>query len=389
MEKFNLEEQYVSNYVKGIEISGIRKFFNKVSGYSGVISLTLGQPDFPVPEKVKAAMIKAIEDNKTTYTSNMGILELREEVSSYLSNLHINYTPEEICITAGGSEAIFDTFTAVLNPGDKILVPTPGYPAYESCAKLLGASSIAYNLNEDFTINIDEIRKVVEKEKPKVIVISFPSNPTGGILTKKDAENLYSIIKDNEILAITDEIYSSLCFDKYYSIAQFKDIKHKVIFISGFSKMFSMTGLRIGYVCAEEQYMKHILKVHQYNMSCAPSISQWAALEGLKNCLEDVKYMKNEFIKRRDYVYERLKSMEFKVNLPKGAFYIFPSIEKFNVKSEEFCEKLLVEAKVAAVPGSAFGTGGEGYFRISYAYSMEQLEEALDRMEKWLKNVRF
>ena len=389
MEKFNLEEQYVSNYVKSIEISGIRKFFNKVNEYSGVISLTLGQPDFPVPEKVKVAMINAIQDNKTTYTSNIGILELREEISNYLSKLDISYTSEEICITAGGSEAIFDTFTAVLNPGDKILVPTPGYPAYESCAKLLGASPITYNLNEDFTLNIDEIKKVIENEKPKVIVISFPSNPTGGILTKEDAENLYSIIKNNEILAITDEIYSSLCFDKYYSISQFKDIKHKVIFISGFSKMFSMTGLRIGYVCAEEGYMKHILKVHQYNMSCAPSISQWAALEGLKNCHEDVEYMKNEFIKRRDYVYKRLKSMDFQVNLPKGAFYIFPSIKKFNMKSEGFCEKLLAEASVAAVPGSAFGAGGEGYFRISYAYSMEQLEEALDRMEKWLKNVTF
>lgn len=376
----------LSKNVQSIEISGIRKFFNKVSKCPDAISLTLGQPDFDVPKKIKEAMIKAINDNKTTYTSNAGIVELRREISKYLKTLDINYSEEEICLTIGGSEGLMDVFTALLNPEDKVLIPTPAYPAYESCVKLLGARVVNYNLDSTFSIDFNELEKLIKIEEPKILVISYPCNPTGAILSKEHRDKLYKMVKENNIIIISDEIYSALCFqENYYSISQFEDIKDRVIVVSGFSKMFSMTGLRIGYVCAEASLMNEIIKVHQYNVSCAPSIVQWGAYEGLRNCMKDVESMKQEFIKRRDYLYERLIKMGFKSNLPMGAFYMFPSIGKFNMKSEEFCERLLKEAGVAIVPGSAFGIGGEGYIRISYAYSMEQLKEAADRMEKWIE----
>jgi aminotransferase len=375
----------ISQNVKMLEISGIRKFYNKVSKIDGAISLTLGQPDFPVPSRVKERMIQALQKNLTTYTSNSGILELREEISKYLFEYNINFNSDEICITVGGSEALLSTFTAIINQGDKVLIPTPAYPAYESCVKLLGGKSINYNLNDDFEPDFCELQELISKEKPKILVLSYPCNPTGVVLTEKIRDEFYKIIKENDIIVVSDEIYSSLCFEKkYYSIAQYEDIKDKIIIVGGFSKMFSMTGLRVGYVCAVSSILDNIIKVHQYNVSCAPSISQWGAYEGLKSCKSDIEYMKNEFIKRRDYVYNRLKGMGFDVILPKGAFYIFPSISKFNMESEDFCERLLYEAKVAVIPGSAFGEGGEGYFRISYCYSMEELKEGLDRIEGWL-----
>jgi aminotransferase len=383
-----IKDNLISKNVQSIEISGIRKFFNKVVNYPNAISLTLGQPDFNVPERIKKAMIEAINENKTTYTSNAGIVELREEISKYLKTQHISYNKNEICITVGGSEGLMDVFTALLNPSDKVLIPTPAYPAYESCVKLIGAQVINYNLNENFSINFGELENLISKEKPKVMVVSYPCNPTGAILSNEDNNRLYKIIKDNEILVISDEMYSSLCFkDEYYSIAQFDDIKNKVIAVGGFSKMFSMTGLRIGYVCASEAFMTSIMKVHQYNVSSAPSIVQWGAYEGLVSCMEDVEDMKKEFINRRDYLYNRLISMGFESIIPMGAFYMFPSIKKFGIGSEEFCERMLKEAEVAVVPGTAFGVGGKGYMRISYAYSMEQLKEAADRIENFVKNI--
>ncbi|MCM0650629.1 aminotransferase class I/II-fold pyridoxal phosphate-dependent enzyme [Clostridium swellfunianum] len=372
--------------VQSIEISGIRKFFNKVAEVPEALSLTLGQPDFNVPEKIKASMIKAIDENKTGYTSNAGIIELRQQIASYLKGFDINYEAEEICTTIGGSEALLSVFMSIINQGDKVLIPSPAYPAYESCVKLVGGEVVNYQLNEDFTINFEEVKAVIQRERPKVLVVSYPSNPTGAFLSKEDRDKLYEFLKYEEIIVVSDEIYSALCYEiNYYSICQFKDIKHKVILVSGFSKMFSMTGLRLGYVCAPSNFMHQIMKVHQYNVSCAPSIVQWGAYEGLKSCLGDVEEMKEEFKKRRDYLYDRLTAMGMDVVLPKGAFYMFPSIKKYGLTSEEFCERLLREGYVAVVPGSAFGVGGEGYIRISYSYSMESLEEGMNRLEKWLK----
>jgi aminotransferase len=378
----------VSDKVKSVEISGIRKFFNKVSQVPEAVSLTLGQPDFSVPKKVKDAIVKAVEEDKTGYTSNAGILELRKEIANYLNRFDIEYDAEEICMTIGGSEGLLSVFMAILNDRDKVMIPTPAYPAYESCVKLVGGEIINYNLNDDFSINIEEIERVIEKESPKVIVVSYPSNPTGAILSEKDRNSLYHVLKDKDIIIITDEIYGALCFEKYYSIAQAKDLRYKTILISGFSKTFSMTGLRLGYVCAAKEFMDQIIKVHQYNVSCAPSIVQYGALEGLRSCLNEVEKMKAEFMKRRDYIYDRLVNMGIEVVKPKGAFYIFPSIKKYNMGSEEFCDRLLREAKLAIVPGSAFGSGGEGYVRISYSYSMQMLEEGLNRLEAWLKEIK-
>ncbi|MDS1004641.1 aminotransferase class I/II-fold pyridoxal phosphate-dependent enzyme [Clostridium sporogenes] len=381
-------QEIISRKVQNIEISGIRRFFNKVSNYKDVISLTLGQPDFKVPRRIKEELVKSIEEDKTTYTSNSGLRELRLEIEKYLKTMNINYDAEEICITVGGSEGLMCVFSTLLNEGDKVLIPTPAYPAYESCVKLLGGTVLNYKLKDNFSVDFSYLENIIKEEKPKVMVLSYPSNPTGAILSKEENYKLYKIIKENNIIVISDEIYSSLCFEEnYYSIAQYKDIKDKVILVSGFSKMFSMTGLRIGYVCAKNEFINSIIKVHQYNVSCAPSICQWGAYAGLKYCMEDVAYMKEEFIKRRDFVYDRLKYMGIDTYLPKGAFYIFPSIKKYNMTSEEFSQRLLKEAKVAIVPGSAFGEKGEGYIRISYAYSMEQLNEALNRMEAWLNKI--
>ncbi|MEA4827582.1 MAG: aminotransferase class I/II-fold pyridoxal phosphate-dependent enzyme [Clostridium sp.] len=379
----------IAKNVNGVEISGIRKFYNKVQKYPGTLSLTLGQPDFFVPNRVKHSMIKAIEENKTAYTSNFGIDELREEISKYLrESFNIKYNKDEICLTIGGSEGLFSVFAALIETGDKVLIPTPAYPAYESCVKILGGEVVNYNLKDDFSIDYENLERVIREEHPKLIIVSYPSNPTGAVLSKDDKEKLYKILKDKEIIIISDEIYSALTFDeKYYSLAQYEDLKDRTILVSGFSKMFSMTGLRLGYVCAADNLMNGIIKVHQYNVSCAPSIVQWGALEGIKYCLDDVEKMKVEFIKRRDFVYNRLLELGFSVNMPNGAFYIFPNIENFNMSSEEFCERALSEGKVAVVPGNAFGKGGEGYIRISYSYSLDTLEEALNRLESFLKNI--
>ena len=382
-------DSYISNNVKSIEISGIRKFYNLVVTVPDVISLTLGQPDFPVPTRIKRALIEAIRENKTEYTPNAGIAQLRAEISKYLENFGIRYDEEEICITVGGSEALLSTFTALLNKGDKVLVPSPGYPAYESLVKLLGGVVINYNLQEDFSIDFHNLEHLVLEHNPKVMVLSYPSNPTGAVLSKDDRDKLYKIIKKNKFIVITDEIYASLCYENdYYSIAQYEDIKEKVIMVSGFSKMFSMTGLRLGYVCASKEFMESIIKVHQYSVSCAPSIVQWAVLEGIKTCLDDVANMRKEFIQRRDYVYSRLKDMGFRMYLPRGAFYIFPSIDGFNMTSEEFSMCLLREAKVAVVPGNSFGMAGEGYIRLSYSYKMETLKMALDKIQEWVNAER-
>lgn len=370
--------------VEKIQISGIRRFAEKVKKVEGAISLTIGQPDFNVPIAVESGMINAVETNKTSYTSNAGIDELREEICTYLRNFNIKYNKDEVCITVGGSEGLFSVFFALMNTGDKILIPGPAYPAYENISTMIGADVVHYRLNDDFTINIDEIKNKLDTEDIRYLMLSFPSNPTGAILTKDQRDELIEIIKEREITVITDEMYASIIFDEYYSVAQCDSIRDKVIFVGGFSKMFSMTGLRIGYVACSDIYMKEIMKVHQYGVSCAPSIAQYGALEGLKKAMEDVEKMKESFERRKNYCIKRLKELNIDVVDPKGAFYIFPSIKKFNISSEEFCERLLNEGKVGFVPGNAFGDFGEGYMRISYCYSDEILKEAFDRLEKFI-----
>lgn len=375
----------MNKQVEKIRISGIRRFAEKVKKVDGAISLTIGQPDFPVPQSVSEAMIKAINENKTTYTSNAGIDELREEICTYLKSFNIEYDKDEICITVGGSEGLYSVLFALMNPGEKILIPGPAYPAYENISIMIDADVVHYKLNYDFTVNIEDIKEKLDTQNIKYLILSFPSNPTGAILTKDQRDELVKLIKERDVVVITDEMYSAIIFDDYYSVAQEKEIKDKIIYVSGFSKIFSMTGLRIGYVACIEKYMKEIIKVHQYGVSCAPSIAQYGALEGLRNSQNDVQNMKKTFERRKNYCMNRLKALNIEVTEPNGAFYIFPSIKKFNMPSEEFCEKLLNEGKLACVPGTAFGELGEGYMRISYCYSDEVLKEAFDRLEKFLE----
>ena len=373
--------------MKNVKISGIRKFYNEVQKVDGAISLTLGQPDFELPKAIKDGLIKAINENKTTYTSNLGIDELRNEISKYLNTKDISYNANEICITVGGSEALFNIFTALINKNDKVLIPTPAYPAYESIVAILGGEVVNYSLDEKFNINIDDIENKIKDMNIKYLVLSLPSNPTGAVLSKEEKEKLVRVIKDNDVIVITDEIYEALCYEEYYSVAQCKEIKEKIIYVGGFSKMFSMTGLRVGYYACSEYLMNEIIKVHQYNVSCAPSICQWAVYDGFKYGLNDVEYMKRIFSKRKDFVVNRLKEIGLDVVIPKGAFYVFPSIKKYNMSSEEFALRLLHEEKVACVPGTAFGNGGEGYLRLSYCYSDEELNESLNRLEKFIKKI--
>lgn len=380
--------RFISHNVSQIQISGIRKFFNEVKKIDGAISLSIGQPDFPVPMKAKEEIMKALERNDTGYTSNQGIVELREEISKYLKNQSIKYSTDEICVTCGGSEGIFASLKSLLNKGDKVLIPDPAYPAYESCVRMIGGEVITYGLNNSFQPDMNRIEEVIEKESPKIIILSYPCNPTGAVMSEDTFNELRQLLKEKDILVLSDEMYSSLIYDeKYYSMAQDEELKERVILVGGFSKMLSMTGLRVGYVCACKEILDKITVVHQYNTSCAPSIAQWGAYAGLKYCKSDVDKMREAFQERRDYVYKALNSMELYTSKPEGAFYIFPSIDRFSMKSEEFAMKLLQEQKVALVPGTAFGKAGEGHLRISYCYSLKELQEALNRIDLWIRKL--
>lgn len=373
--------------LNNVKISGIRRFFNKVKKVDGAISLTLGEPDFKTPKEIKYGMIKAIEEDKTVYTDNFGLLELRKEISTYLNRRGINYSMEEICITVGGSEALYSSISSLINKNDKVLIPNPSYPAYENIVNILGGEVISYNLNNDFSINFNELNELFKKEDIKYMVLSYPCNPTGAVLKKNEYNKLIDLIRRYNLIVVTDEIYEAFCYDNYYSVAMCNEIKENIIYIGGFSKMFSITGIRIGFIAAAEKYLKEIAKVHQYNVSCTNSIGQYGVLEGLKYGLYNVEKMKEEFINRKTYVENRLTAMGLECFSPSGAFYIFPSIKQFNISSEEFCENLLKEEKVACVPGSAFGSGGEGYVRISYCYSIEELEIALNSLERYIKKL--
>ncbi|OPJ59041.1 pyridoxal phosphate-dependent aminotransferase [Clostridium oryzae] len=370
-----------------IAISGIRRIHEKAIKVPEAINMTIGEPDFNVPIEIKEAMIRSIEENKTRYTSNIGLEELRKEISLFLKNKNIYFDTDEICITVGGSEGIFAALETLLEKGDSVIVPTPNYPAYSNTIKILGGEVLTTPLKEDLSLDIKAIEDTIKSKKPKLLVVSYPNNPTGKVLDKNTWQKLCEVVEQNDIMVISDEMYSSICFEEYYSIAQKKDILDKIILIGGFSKMFSMTGLRTGFVCAKRNIIKEFVKVHQNAVSCAPSIAQWGALEGLKKCKYHIAYINEELLKRRDYICERLIGLGFNVIKPSGAFYIFPDIKKFKMSSEDFCDKMLYEAKVAAVPGTAFGLGGEGYIRMSYCCSLSVIEEAMDRIEALIYKI--
>nr|WP_285885157.1 aminotransferase A [Mesobacillus subterraneus] len=378
-------EHLISQRVKNIEISGIRKFFNLVADVQDMVSLTIGQPDFPTPEHVKEAGKKAIEDNITTYTHNAGLIQLRQAAANfYRTKYNIDYSAEhETIITVGASEAIDITFRTILDEGCEVILPGPVYPGYEPIIKLCGATPIYADIrNTGFRMTAELIESLIT-EKTRCIVLPYPSNPTGVSLNETELQGIAQLLMDKDIFVLADEIYSELVYgQKHASIAQF--MKEKTIVINGLSKSHSMTGWRIGMLFAPDFLAKHILKVHQYNVTCATSIAQMAALEALTVGIDDAIPMKNEYGARRDYVFDRLMAMNLEVIKPEGAFYFFVKIPDSKLSSFDFCMDLVNKVKLAVVPGSAFSTYGEGYFRLSYAYSMETLKEGMNRLENYV-----
>lgn len=379
-------EHILNPLVKSVEISGIRRFYNMVADIEGTISLTIGQPDFPTPLHIKEAAKKAIDEDYTVYTHNAGYIELREAACDYVKRKYnLSYNAEnEVIVTIGASEAIDIAFRSILLPGSEVILPGPVYPGYEPIIKMAGAIPVYADTTENgFKMTADIIQPYIT-DATRCIVLPYPSNPTGVTLTSKELQDIADLIRGKDILIIADEIYSELVYEQeHVSIASF--LKEQTIVLNGLSKSHSMTGWRIGFLFAPENLCKHFIKVHQYNVTCASSISQRAALEALTNGFDDALPMKSEYIKRRDYVYERLQAMNLQVVKPDGAFYFFVKLPEGYHSSLDFCLELVRKTKVACVPGDAFSLLGDGYFRISYAYSMETLKEALDRIEHFLR----
>ena len=382
-------EHLINQKVKEIEISGIRKFFNMVAGTEGMISLTIGQPDFPTPLHVKEAGKKAIDEDFTSYTHNAGDIALRKAASQYMKEKYsLQYQADsEVIVTAGASEAIDIAFRTILEEESEVILPGPVYPGYEPIIKLCGAKPVYADIRENgFRFTADVIETYITKQT-RCIVLPYPSNPTGVSLSKQELLEISALLAEKDIFILADEIYSELVYDhQHVSIASF--LRDKTIVINGLSKSHSMTGWRIGLLFAPETIAKHILKVHQYNVTCATSISQMAALEALTKGKNDALPMKEAYLKRRNYVYNRLIQMGLEVQKPDGAFYFFVKLPTKQVSSFDFCLQLVREEKVAVVPGSAFSTYGEGYFRLSFACSMETLEEGLNRIEAYVKKVQ-
>lgn len=383
-------EHLINKQVREIEISGIRKFYNLVANYKDAVSLTIGQPDFPTPEHIKNAAKAAIDDNKTYYTPNAGLLELRKNVSEYYRKKYgLDYNPEnEIIVTNGASQGIDNALRTILGEGSEVILPGPVYPAYEPIIKLCRAIPVYVDTRtNNFKINASMLKEKIT-EKTRCIILPYPSNPTGCVLDAEDIKEITDLLADKDIFILSDEIYSELLYrGRHTSIASYPGMKEKTIVVNGLSKSHSMTGWRIGFTLAPEYITRQMLKVHQYNTTCTSSISQYAAMEALENGLDDSMPMRDEYEKRRDYAYTRLLSMGFDVVKPEGAFYIFPSIRKFNMSSFDFAYSLLDKARVAVVPGDAFSVYGEGYIRISYACSMELLREGLDRIGGFIQTL--
>ncbi|MBT2698451.1 aminotransferase A [Bacillus sp. ISL-40] len=381
-------EHLINQRVKDIEISGIRKFFNMVAHVDDLISFTIGQPDFPTPEHVKNAAIAAIEQNFTSYTHNAGTIELREAACNFVEKKYgLHYKPEsEVIVTAGASEAIDIAFRSILIEDSEVILPGPIYPGYEPIIRMMGATPVHVDIRRNqFRFTLEMIKPIIT-EKTRCIVLPYPSNPTGVSLSESELREIAEYLKNKDIFILADEIYSELTYDQpHQSIASF--LKEQTIVINGLSKSHSMTGWRIGFLFAPERITKHILKVHQYNISCATSIAQKAAFAAVTTGIDDALVMKKEYLKRRDYVFKRLSAMGLDAVKPDGAFYFFVKIpDTIALSSFDFALKLVQETKVAVVPGSAFSEYGEGYFRLSFACSMELLELGLNRLEQYLRN---
>ena len=372
-----------------IQPSGIRKFFDVVHEMKDAISLGVGEPDFDTPWHIRDEGIYSLEKGKTHYTSNAGLKELKTEIDRYLNRHYgISYDVDhEIMVTIGGSEAIDAAMRAMLDPGDEVLIPQPSYVSYVPCAVLAGGVPVVIELKaeNEFRLTAEELEAAITP-KTKLLVLPFPNNPTGAIMEKSDLEKIAEVIKKHDIFLLSDEIYSELTYlEKHVTIASLPGMWERTIVINGFSKSHAMTGWRLGYACGPRVIIEQMLKIHQFAIMCAPTTSQYAAVEALKNGDKDVAEMRSAYDQRRRYLVKALRDMGFDCYEPQGAFYVFPSIKKFGMTSDEFALKLLEEEKVAVVPGTAFGDCGEGYLRISYAYSLNDLKRALERMERFVK----
>ncbi len=378
----------LSDTIVKIKPSGIRKFFDIVTEMEDAISLGVGEPDFDTPWHIRDEGIYSLEQGRTFYTSNSGLKELKEEIVKFQKRRYgLDYDPyKETFITVGGSEAIDLTFRAMLDPGDEVLIPQPSYVSYYPCALLAGGVPVIINLKaeNEFRLTAEEVEEAIT-DKTKILVLPFPNNPTGAVMEKKDLEAIAEVVKKHDIFVLSDEIYSELTYlEKHVSIAGLPGMKERTIVINGFSKSHAMTGWRLGYALGPEEILTQMLKIHQYAIMCAPTTSQYAAVEALRNGDDDVAAMREEYNERRRFLLHRFKEMGLDCFEPYGAFYMFPSIQKFGMSSEEFATKLLHAEKVAVVPGTAFGDCGEGFLRISYAYSMDNLREALLRIERFI-----
>ncbi|HCH74316.1 MAG TPA: pyridoxal phosphate-dependent aminotransferase [Clostridiales bacterium] len=386
---------FVSKRAEGIAPSGIRKFFDLAAGSKDVISLGVGEPDFITPWNIRGAGISALKKGYTQYTSNKGLLLLRQEISDYLKyRFNVEFSAEQTVITVGASEGIDVTLRAVVDEGDEVLIPDPSYVSYKPCVELLGGVPVAVPCSGEngFKLTPEALESVIT-EKTKVLVFPYPNNPTGGVMEREYIEKIIPVILKHDLLVVADEIYAELTYgERHCSIASFPETKDRVVLISGFSKAFAMTGWRIGYVCAPENILKAILKIHQYTAICAPIFSQYGALEGLVSGKNDgfssVEDMREEYDRRRKFMVSEFNDMGLTCFEPKGSFYVFPSVKSTGLTGEEFATKLLKEEKVAVVPGGAFGEFGKYYVRCSYAYSMASLAKATEKIAAFVKKIK-
>ena len=382
----------LSQKVVGIQPSGIRKFFDVVNEMKDAISLGVGEPDFDTPWRIREEGIYTLEKGRTFYTSNAGLKELKIEICKYLDrkvNVRYDYN-HEVIVTVGGSEGIDIALRAMLDPGDEVLIPQPSYVSYLPCTILADGVPVVIPLQHknEFKLTAEELEAAITP-KTKILVMPFPNNPTGSIMTKEDLEPIVELVKKHDLFVISDEIYSELSYKgEHVSIASFEGMKEHTIFINGFSKGYAMTGWRLGYACGPANIIEQMVKIHQFAIMCAPTNSQYAAVEALRNCDEEVKEMRESYNQRRRFLVHEFKRMKLECFEPFGAFYIFPNIKEFGMTSEEFATRLLEEEKVAVVPGTAFGDCGEGFLRISYAYSLEDLKEAIGRLGRFIDRLR-
>lgn len=392
---YNMDySKILSKTASEIKPSGIRKFFDLLSAgdMSDVVALTVGQPDFVTPWHIREAGIESLEEGKTYYTSNAGLTELRNEISFYLNRrFNLSYNPgNEIIVTVGGSEAIDLAVRAIVNPGDEVIIAMPAFVCYPPIVSLAGGIPVLIPTKEEneFKLTPEELKSAITP-KTKLLILPYPNNPTGAIMDYEDLGKIADILRDTDIMVLSDEIYAELTFgQKHVSIASLPGMRERTIIASGFSKAYAMTGWRLGYVVAPQQVTSVIYKIHQFAIMCAPTTSQFAAIQALKKGDDDIEYMAEEYNRRRRYIVAGLRSIGFPCFEPKGAFYVWPNISGFGLSSDEFCEKLMYEGRVAIVPGTAFGDCGEGYARLSYAYSVEHITKALDGIENFVKKIR-